>query len=128
VKNKLIWALQVLVAFAFLGAGGMKLSTPKADLRANPRMAWSNDYSDGAITAIASAQVAGAVGLVAPAATGILPALTPIAGVSLGALMAGAVWTHVRRGEPPFVPFVLGALAVTAGLLRWRQRRQAATA
>ncbi|MDX2183196.1 MAG: DoxX family protein [Gemmatimonadaceae bacterium] len=125
-KNKAIWALQVLIAFAFLGAGGMKLSTPKDQLRANPQMAWSQDFSDGAINAIASAQVAGAIGLVAPAATGILPVLTPIAGVSLGVLMGGAVWTHVQRNEPPFVPLVLGVLAATAGLLRWRQRPGAA--
>lgn len=121
-KNKAIWALQIIVALAFTGAGTMKLVTAPADLRANPQMAWSNDYSDGAIKAIAGAQVLGAVGLIAPAATGILPVLTPVAGVSLAVLMGGAVSTHVRRGEPFFVPLILGTLALSAGLLRWRQR------
>lgn len=122
-RNKAIWALQGLLALAFVGAGGMKLATPKAELRANPQMGWSADFSDGAISAIGAAEVAGGIGLVAPAATGILPVLTPVAGVGLGALMAGAVWTHEQRQEPIVAPLILGLLATTAGVLRWRARR-----
>lgn len=123
--NKLVWALQIVAALAFAGAGTMKLVTPADTLRANPQMAWSKDFSNGAIKAIAGAEVLGGVGLIAPAATKILPVLTPVAGVSLGVLMAGAAWTHVQRGEPAVAPIVLGVLAVAAGLLRWRQRKPA---
>lgn len=121
--NKAIWVLQVLAALAFVGAGSMKLVTPKPQLRNNPQMGWTQDFSDGAISAIGAAEVAGGIGLVAPAATGLLPFLTPAAGAGLGALMAGAAWTHVRRGEPPFAPLVLGVLAVAAGVLRARRSR-----
>lgn len=126
--NKLIWTLQALAALAFTASGGMKLATPADTLRANPQMAWSQEFSNGDIKAIGAAEVLGAAGLILPAATGIAPILTPIAGAGLGALMGGAVATHVRRGEPPFAPAVLGILALSAGLLRWRRRAAAGDA
>lgn len=119
--NKLVWTLQILAALAFAGAGGMKLTTAPADLRANPAMGWANDFSDGAIRAIGAAEVAGAVGLIAPAATGIAPILTPAAGLGLAALMGGAAYTHMQRGEPFVAPLVLGLLALLAGGLRWKR-------
>lgn len=120
--NRALWILQALLAVAFVGAGGTKLASSPDALRANPQMGWTQDFGDGTIAAIGAAEVAGGIGLVAPAAFGIAPVLTPVAGVALGALMAGAVYTHVRRGEPPYAPLVLGVLAVTAGTLRWRRR------
>lgn len=123
--NKLVWTLQILVALAFAATGGMKLTTAPAELRANPAMAWANDFSDGALRAIGAAEVAGAVGMIAPAATGIAPALTPAAGVGLAVLMGGATYTHIRRGEP-FVPSaVLGLLALAAAVLRARRLKRA---
>ncbi len=123
--NKLLWTVQALIALAFAGAGGTKLATPPATLRANPQMAWSQDFEDGQIKAIGSAEVAGALGLIVPAATGIAPVLTPVAGVGLAVLMGGATATHVKRGEPAVVPPILGLIAMTTGLLRWRRQRNA---
>jgi hypothetical protein len=125
--RKAIWFLQVIVALAFTGSGAMKLLTPSDTLRANPSMAWSTGFNDGQIKAIGAAEVAGAVGLVAPAATGILPILTPLAGVALALLMSGAAYTHVERAESPVGPLVLGILALAAALLRWRVQRQTTT-
>lgn len=122
--NKAVWFLQVIVALAFTGAGGAKLATAGSELRANPNMAWSTDFSDPELKMIGSAEVAGALGLILPAATGIAPVLTPVAGVALGALMGGAVVVHLQRDESPVVPLVLGLLAITAGLLRWQQQRR----
>ena len=122
--NKLVWTLQILAALAFAGAGAMKLTTAPADLRANAAMGWANDFSDGAIRAIGAAEVAGAVGLIAPAATGIAPMLTPAAGLGLAALMGGAAYTHMQRGEPFVAPLVLGLLALVAGALRAKRLRQ----
>jgi hypothetical protein len=121
--NKLIWTLQIVAALAFGASGGMKLATPADTLRANPRMGWTQEFSNGDIKAIGAAEVLGAAGLILPAATGIAPVLTPIAGAGLSVLMGGAVATHVRRREPPVAPAVLGLLALSAGLLRWRRQR-----
>lgn len=125
-NNKVLWGLQILTALAFGGSGAMKLATPADQLRANPQMGWTTEFGDNDIKAIGAAEVLGAVGLIAPAATGIAPLLTPLAGAGLSALMGGAAYTHVRRGEPPVAPAVLGVLALASGLLRWRQRRQGA--
>lgn len=122
--QKLVWGLQVVVGLAFLGAGGMKLMQPGAELRQNPQMAWAQEFSDGAIKAIGAAEVAGAIGLVVPAATKIVPMLTPAAGAGLAALMGGAAMTHLRRGESPVAPLVLGLLALAAGALRYRELRR----
>jgi hypothetical protein len=121
--NKLTWALQILAALAFSAGGGMKLVTAPADLRADPAMGWATDFSDGAIRAIGAAEVAGGLGLIIPAATGIAPMLTPAAGVGLALLMGGAVYTHVQRNEPVVPPIVLGTLALAAGLLRAKRMR-----
>jgi hypothetical protein len=122
--NKIVWVLQVVVALAFTGSGGMKLATSGEALRTNPRMGWAKDFSDPALKAIGGAEVAGAVGLIAPAATGIAPFLTPVAGVALAALMGGAASVHIQRGESPVAPIVLALLALTVSVLRWRMQRR----
>lgn len=121
--NKFLWFLQAVVALAFTFSGGTKLATPPDTLRANPQMGWSRDFSNGQIKAIGAAEVLGAVGLIVPAATGIVPVLTPVAGAGLAALMGGATVTHVRRGEGAVAaaPAILGLLALSSGLLRWRR-------
>jgi hypothetical protein len=72
---------------------------------------------------IGAAEVAGAFGLVVPAATGIVPVLTPIAAGALAVLMAGATVTHVRLGEPFTFPLVLMILSLVVAWLRLRGRR-----
>ena len=121
--KKLLWTLQILLAFAFAGSGSLKLFKPGADLRADPRMGWASDFSDTQVKLIGVAEVAGAVGLIVPAATGIAVVLTPVAAASLAGLMAGAAIVHVGRNEPPLVPLVLGMLALAVAVLRFRQRR-----
>jgi hypothetical protein len=115
--NIFLWILQGLLAAAFLGAGGGKLSQPKEKLGA--RMAWTQDFSAGQVKLIGAAEVLAALGLILPWATGIAKVLTPIAAVGLAVLMAGAVVVHVRRKEPWYVPAVLGVLAVVVTVFRF---------
>lgn len=63
------------------------------------------------------AEVLGAIGLVVPPLVGILPVLSPIAGIALAVLMAGAVATHLRRKETPTPALVLAILALAAAVL-----------
>jgi hypothetical protein len=44
-------------------------------------------------------EVLGAIGLIVPLLTGILPWLTPLAAIGLVLTMLGAMATHLRRGE-----------------------------
>ena len=115
-----LWIVQGLLALAFLGAGGMKLVTPRKRLVDNG-MAWVNDFSEPAVKAIAAAEVLGALGLVLPGALGVATVLTPLAGVGLFLTMVGAVVTHIRRGEKAAVtpPLVLGLLALAVAVARF---------
>jgi uncharacterized membrane protein YphA (DoxX/SURF4 family) len=92
-----LWVVQVLLALAFLGAGAMKLSQPKEKLLKN--MAWVEDFSQRTVRLIGALEVVGAIGVVVPALTGILPWLTPLAALGLVLLMIGAALTHLRRTE-----------------------------
>ena len=103
-----LWVVQGLLAVAFLGAGAMKLSQPKEKLAAN--MGWVEDFSQPAVRLIGAVEVLGAIGLVLPALTGILPWLTPLAALGLVLLMVGAALTHLRRKE-------YGNIAMNAVLL-----------
>ena len=103
-----LWVVQVLVAAAFLVAGATKLSQPKEKLLKN--MAWVEDFSQPTLRIIGALEVLGAIGIVLPALTGIVPWLTPLAALGLVLTMIGAALTHLRRAE-------YGAIAVNAVLL-----------
>jgi hypothetical protein len=58
-------------------------------------------------------EILGAIGLVAPALTKILPELTPVAALLLGVVMVLAIGFHLSRREYPNAAFnvILGLLA-----------------
>ncbi|MCB9444426.1 MAG: DoxX family protein [Ardenticatenaceae bacterium] len=95
--NVALWIVQGLLAAMFLMAGFMKSTKSKEELAG--RMAWVNDFSAGAVKTIGILEILGAIGLILPLATGILPWLTPAAAVGLGLTMIGAAVTHIRRSE-----------------------------
>ncbi len=82
-------------------------------------MHWAPSWPRWRIKLLGLAELAGALGLVAPVATGIAPVLTPVAALCLAALMVGAARTHGRLGEPIVPPLVIGALClcIAAGRL-----------
>ena len=110
--NIVLWILQVLLALAFLMAGGMKLVQPIDQL--GQMMAWVNDSPAMLVRFIGLAEVLGALGLILPAATRIKPILTPIAAAALALVMVLAAITHIVRGEmgdlmPSVILFILSA-------------------
>ncbi|MDE2772574.1 MAG: DoxX family protein [Gemmatimonadota bacterium] len=118
--NRAVWSVQLLLAVLFLGAGGTKILTPTPELAA--RFTWVVYVPSWSPKVIGVLELAGAVGLVAPAATGIIPALTPAAAAGLALTMAVAGLLHIRLGEysQAVVPLVLLALCffVAHGRLR----------
>ena len=103
-----LWVVQVLLAAAFLVSGATKLSQPKEKLAKN--MAWVEDFSQPTVRIIGALEILGAIGIVLPALTGILPWLTPLAALGLVLTMVGAALTHLGRAE-------YSPIAVTAVLL-----------
>ena len=95
--NIALWIIQALLAIIFLLAGFMKLLQPKEKLAEN--MQWIEDFSANQIRLISILEILGALGLILPGLTGILPWLTPLAATGLALDMLGAAITHGRRKE-----------------------------
>ena len=113
--NIVLWIVQILLALAFLMAGSMKASQPIEKLRKN--MAWTAHTSPGIVRLIGMLEVLGALGLILPAVTGILPWLTPVAAIGLVLTMIGAAILHIRLKEfarlgAPLVLFLLALFVV----------------
>ncbi len=116
-----LWVLQVVLALMFLGAGFAKLTQPYDTLAAQPQMAWVSALPELLVRFIGLAEVLGAIGLILPAATRILPWLTPLAAAALSLVMVLAVLFHLTRGELPAVIPTL-VLAVLAGFVAYGRR------
>jgi hypothetical protein len=82
-----------------------------------PFFVWVSDFPT-TVRLIGALEVLGAVGLVAPAATGILPWLTPLAALGLAGLMIGALTTTLRHRlyRDAVVNVILTALAAAIAL------------
>ena len=98
------------------GAGVMKLTQLKEKLAASG-MAWTEDFSPGAVKAIGSLEVLAAIGLILPAVLNIVPVMVPVAALGLILLMTGAAITHARRREPKGIVVNLALLALSAVVL-----------
>lgn len=112
----IVWIASSLLALAFLVVGAGKLLATAADLQ---------QMSQGVPVALlklaGSAEVLGAIGLVVPAATRIMPVLTPIAATGLALTMVGATIANIAVGEPAgaAVPVVLGTFAALVAWARF---------
>ena len=111
-----LWVVQALLAAAFLVSGTTKLSQPKEKLLKN--MAWVEDFSQPTVRIIGALEILGAIGVVVPALTGILPWLTPLGALGLVLLMLGAALTHLRRTEYGYI-IMNAVLLVLAAFVVW---------
>jgi hypothetical protein len=116
-----LWIAQVLLFAFFLMAGinhGLKPIAEAA--KSSP---WITGLPLGLARFIGFAELAGALGVVLPAATRVKPWLTPLAAAGLAVIMALAVPFHISRGEARVVAFnivpMLVALFVAWG--RWKR-------
>ena len=115
--NVVLWIIAALLALAFLAAGAMKLAQPKEKLAA-AGMAWTDDFSAGAVKGIGALEALAALGLILPAVTGIAPVLTPLAATGLVLVMVGAAVVHARRKEFPMIAANV-VLLILAAVVAW---------
>ncbi|MEO9825053.1 MAG: DoxX family protein [Paracoccaceae bacterium] len=111
-----LWVAQALLAAMFLMAGATKLMSGSAELVAMG-MGWAENAPFLLIKFIGLAEVAGALGLILPSATRIMPDLTKLAAAGLAVIMVLAAGLHIIRGEFEVVPmnvilFALAALVI----------------
>jgi uncharacterized membrane protein YphA (DoxX/SURF4 family) len=95
--NIVLWIVAGVLAAMFLLAGAMKVAMPKEKLLGT--MKWARTWPEPRLKALGAAEVLGAIGLIAPRALDIAPALTPIAAVGCAIVMFGATITHYRMKD-----------------------------
>jgi hypothetical protein len=115
--NIALWIAQGLLAFAMFAAGTMKVVTPHAKL--SEKMKWAATWPATMVKLLGVAEVLGAIGIVVPWLTGVLPILTPVAACCLLVIMGGAVKTHLDLKEPVVPPAILGAICIFVALGRF---------
>ena len=115
-----LWLAQLLLAAAFLLVGYTHAFSPIAVAVA--RAPWAASLPVPLIRFIGVVELAGALGVILPAATRIQPRLTPLAAAGLATIMVLAIPFHLMRGEMKEIAInlVLGALGafVAWGRLR----------
>ena len=117
-----LWIAQVLLFAFFLMAGinhGLKPIAEAA--KSSP---WITGVPMGLARFIGFAELAGALGVVLPAATRVKPWLTPLAATGLAVIMALAVPFHVMRGEGQLIGFNI-VPALLAAFVAWGRSTRA---
>ncbi|MFE2378030.1 DoxX family protein [Streptomyces sp. NPDC059398] len=91
------WIVAGLLALFYLYAGVLKMIRSRDQLR--PMMAWVDRIPLPAVRALGTIEVLGAVGLVVPPATGIVPWLALAAAIGFVLLQIGAVTVHLTGAD-----------------------------
>ena len=117
--NIVLWVVQALLAVLYLMAGGMKTFNT---VKARETMTWTQGRSDSFVRFVGTMELLGAVGLILPLLTDILPWLTVLAAIGLALIQLLAISTvHLPRKEYNVIPvnIVLLTLAVLVAFGRW---------
>ena len=101
-----MWTIQLLLAIVFAAAGAIKLVRSKEQVEHNPA------FSEAQVRLLGLAELVGAIGLVAPTATGIAPYLSRVAAAGLATLMGGAVATLAVQRKSPIFPTVVALVLI----------------
>ena len=106
-----LWIVQCLLGAMFLAVGTMKATQPIANLAG--ALGWPAEVPTTLVRFIGVAEFLGGLGLILPAATRIVPMLTPLAGAGLATVMLFATIFHISHGQfrALAAPLVLGCLA-----------------
>jgi hypothetical protein len=111
-----LWVAQILLAFVLVGVGVAHAT--RRD-QATGRQAWMLAVPKLLLATIGVLEILGAIGLVVPWLTGILPGLTPLAAIAVVVLMILAAVFHARRpGEVPNIVFN-AVLGLVAAFIAW---------
>ena len=107
--NILTWVAQGLLSLILLPAIP-KLILPYEELVAGVH--WTEDFSSTQVMIIGVLEILGVIGLNLPFLLNKFKKLVPIAAIGLALIMAGAIVTHICRGENFILPGVLFIIAL----------------
>jgi putative oxidoreductase len=105
-----LWIVSVLLALVFIASASMKLFAFDQYAQMAPELADSR----GLVTFIGIAELAGALGLILPRITGILPSLSSWAALGLATIMVLATGFHLIHQEYSHVPITVFLFALAA--------------
>ena len=117
--NIALWIAQGLLAAMFLMAGTMKTFQTE---KVRPTMTWTQGRSDTFVRFVGISELLGALGLILPLVTGILPWLTVLAAIGLALIQLLAIFTeHLPKKEFNIIPVnvVLLGLSIFVIFGRW---------
>lgn len=117
-----LWLAQVVLAAVYVMAGFMKLTQPIDALVASG-MSYAGDYPELLTRFIGTMEVLGALGIILPAATRIMPRLTPLAALGFSIIQILAIGLHFSRSEFQVLPVNLVLLAPSLFVLWGRLRK-----
>ena len=117
-----LWLVQIGLAALFLLVGYTHALSPIAVAIA--RAPWVASLPVPLVRFIGVAELAGALGILLPAATRIQPRLTALAAAGLATVMGLAVPFHMMRGESREIAINLG-LGALAAFVAWGRMRRA---
>jgi len=113
--NVVLWIAQVLLAAAYVLAGGGKAFRPLPAL--SKQMTWVSSVPPAFVRFVGAAELLGAIGLVLPIVTGVAPWLTVAAAAGLVLLQVCAITFHLSRNEARVVPTNVVLLLLAALVL-----------
>lgn len=90
--------------------------------KAKEKMAWTNGRTDNFIRFVGIAEILGAIGVVLPMVTGILPWVTVLAALGLTLVQGFAIFTeHLPKKEYKFLPLnvYFAAMSIFVIIGRW---------
>jgi len=105
-----LWIVRSLLALAFLLTGWTKAVTPVG--RLGSYKAWVTATPVALVRGIGIAELVGAIGLILPVLTGMVPWLTIAAAIGLAVVMASAAVFHAARKEYRELALTLALLVV----------------
>ncbi|MQA15716.1 MAG: DoxX family membrane protein [Pseudonocardiaceae bacterium] len=113
VMKTVVWVASILLALTFVAVGGMKVLTSTADLQQS-----AMGVPVVLLKVAGTAELLGALGLILPAATRIMPMLTPLAAAALTVTMVGATIVNIAVGAYSALPMTV-VLALVSALVGW---------
>jgi len=105
--NLALWICQGVLAALFLVSGSAKISMSKPRMIATGQTGVA-PFPVPVIRVTAACELLGAIGLIAPPASGVLPILAGVAAIGLGVVMVGAIASHISLREP--IPVVINTV------------------
>lgn len=106
-----LWSASAVLAVVFLGSGIAKVTMPRDRLIATGQTGIA-PFPMPVVRFVAVAEIAAAVGLLAPWMSGSARLLTPLAALGLVLVRWGAAVSHASLREPKPVAFNVGLLVL----------------